>query len=493
MTLTASPAQKTCSAVIYARVSVDKTKRLKSVDQQEQEAREVAGQEGWHVGQVFVDNDRSASRYASRAREEYARLLDHLGGADVDVLILWESSRGGRELEGWAGLLNLCRRRGVRIHVVTHRRTYDLDNSRDWRTLAEDGVDNAYESEKTRERVLRDVRANAEKGRPHGKLLYGYRRVYDERGDYVRQEPDPEQAPVVQEAARRVRAGEALYSIAQDFEQRGIPTPRAGMGWRPEQVRRMVLNPGYVARRVHQGKVIGDAAWPALLTDEVFADCVARLSDPARRTVRDNRARHLLTGVTFCAHCGGRMFVGKAPRSTSADQTVLSCRTGFCTSVREAPVEEFVTELVIARLSQPDFLDLYAAPAVGDAGAARVQARELRTRLDSFITSAAQGGITPAALAAIEARLLPQIEAAEARTVTVAVPAVLRDTAGPKAARRWKRLSLDQRRSIVRLLVEVRISRVGRGTRYFRPERLGQSRWVGDSRAWSEIWAAEQA
>jgi site-specific DNA recombinase len=493
MTVVARSVQNASTAVIYARVSQDKSKRLKSVQQQEQEAREAASQHGWPVARVFRDNDRSASRYASKVREEYADLLAHLDTGDVGILILWESSRGGRELEGWAGLLNLCRRRGVRIHVVSHRRTYDLDNPRDWRTLAEDGVDSAYESEKTRERVLRDVRANAEKGRPHGKLLYGYRRVYDDRGGYIRQEPHPEQAPVVQEAAQRVRAGESMYAIARDFQARGIPTPRGGKGWRPEQIPRLVTNPGYVAKRVHQGAVIGDADWPALLSDEIYADCVSRLRDPARRTVRDNRAKHLLTGVTFCAHCDGRMFVQKAPRATDPTHTDLTCRSNFCTSVKERPVEEFVSNLVLARLSQPDFLDLYAVPGIDGAAVARRQAQELRARLDGFYASAAEGGISPAALASIEARLLPQIQDAENRSTAVAVPTVLRDAAGPQAAERWSRLSLDQRRTVVRLLVEVRVSRTGRGRRYFDPARLEQSRWVGDTRTWGEIWSCGPA
>lgn len=494
MTATKPGLRAVSLAVIYCRVSIDKKNRT-SVDQQEAESREVAAEQGWRVDRVFTDNDRSASRHATKEREEYPALLEYLATADVGVLILWESSRGDRELERWAGLLNLCRRRGIRIHVVKDKTTYDLNVARQWKALAEDGVNNAYASEETRDRVLRDVRANAAKGKPHGKLLYGYRRIYDDRGNYLEQVEHPEQAAVVREAAARVRAGESLYSIAADFQARGIPTPRGGKGWRPEQIPRLVRNPGYVAKRVHQGEVVGDAAWPALLTDEVFADCVGRLSDPARRTVRENRAKHLLTGVTFCAHCPSRMFAQKAPRATDPTHTSLTCKGGFCVAVKEQPVEDFVTDLVIARLSQPDFLDLYGAPGAGDAGRARKEEKELQDRLDGFYASAATPrGISPEALAAIEAQLLPQLADAKRRSTTAPVPAVLRDAAGPGAARWWKAASLDQRRQVVRLLVEVRVSRVGRGTRTFRPaERLPASRWVGDVRTWGEHWAEDAA
>src|SRR3954469_6987933 len=82
------------------------------------------------------------------------------------------------------------------------------------------------ESDETRKRVLRAVRANADKGRPHGKLLYGYRREYDPATrEFIEQTPDPDTAPIVQEAARRVLNGETPYAVAQDFNRRGIKPP----------------------------------------------------------------------------------------------------------------------------------------------------------------------------------------------------------------------------------------------------------------------------
>jgi hypothetical protein len=77
----------------------------------------------------------------------------------MDVVVLWESSRGGRELEEWAAFLNACRRTGTGIYITTHGRLYDMANGRDWRSLAEDGVDSAYESEKTSVRIRRHVAA----------------------------------------------------------------------------------------------------------------------------------------------------------------------------------------------------------------------------------------------------------------------------------------------------------------------------------------------
>ncbi len=435
---------------------------------------------------TFVDNDRSASRYARKEREEYTRLLTFLAGEDVDVLILWESSRGGRELESWAALLNLCRRRGVGIHVVTHHRTYDLDNPRDWRTLAEDGVDSAYESEKTRERILRSVRAKAKTGQPHGKLLYGYRRTYDDRGNFVAQVEHEEQAAIVREAARRVAAGESCYSIAQDFNERGIPTPRGGAkGWDLVQIKRTVINPGYIAQRVHKGLVIGPAAWPPILDEQVYTVCVTRLTDETRKTNRDVSLKHLLSGLARCSECDGAMRVQN-------NRTYLSyiCMEKFCTSITQAKLEGFVLEMLFGRLSREDAQDLLAPPQDDDEAArAAIEAEEKQARLDEFYAAAASGGVSPAGLAAIEARLIPEIEAAKWRARSVKVPPLLRDLIGPDVRERWEKLTVGQRREAVSLVMEVRLGKTYKGARTFDPNRLAKSRWRGDSKTWGEHWA----
>ncbi|NJC10603.1 DNA invertase Pin-like site-specific DNA recombinase [Micromonospora profundi] len=471
------------NAVIYARVSEDDKKQRRSVGEQEQECRDAATEQTWSVAKVFVDNDRSASRYARKTREEYVKLLDYLATAHVDVLVMWESSRGGRELEGWAGLLNLCRRRGVRIHVVTHHRTYDLDNPRDWRTLAEDGVDSAYESEKTRERILRSVRAKAASGKPHGKLLYGYRRTYDDRGNFIAQVPHDEHAAVVQEAAKRVAAGEASYSIAQDFNARGIPTPRGGStGWSLSQIGRMLKNPGYNGKRVHLGKIVGDADWPAIIDDETYALCRSILTDPKRKTQRDTAVRHLLSGAAVCDLCGGRMRVQK-----NRTHLAYVCHGRFCVSVKTTVLEQFVVAVLMARLSRPDALDLLSPER--DASSrqqAEQEARRKRERLDEWYAAAARDEISPAGLATIERKLLAEIEDAESRAQHVDVPPLVRDLVGPDPEQKWERLTIGQQREVVSLLLDLRVGKTYQGARSLDPARLGNSRWRGDSQTWAE-------
>lgn len=487
-------------AVIYTRVSEDDQRQRRSVGEQEQECREAATDEGWAVARVFVDNDRSASRYARKVREQYAELLAYLDANPVDVLILWESSRGGRELESWAGLLNLCRRRGIRIHIYTHGRTYDLENPRDWRTLAEDGVDSAYESEKTRVRILRSVRSGATRGKPHGKLLFGYRRTYDDRGNFLAQVIDDSQAVIIREIARRVVKGEACYSIAQDLNERSISTPLAhallakaerttdeeerkelidkanSLEWDLTQVKRTVVNPGYIGKRVYRGEIIGDADWPPILGETEYAVCVARLNDPARRTMRDRILKHLLSGtaVGWKDECGGKMRVQK-----NRTHLAYICMKDFCTSIKLETLEDYVTDVILERLSRPDAAKIIRQPveeSKSDAEAAKATVDELKARMESFYAQASEGKLSATGLAAIEARLLPDIEAAEERVQTAVAYPMLLELATIDAAAVWKSWNVAQRREAVRLLMDVRVLPTTRGARIFDPKRVS-IRW----------------
>src|SRR5688500_6723685 len=209
-------------AVIYTRVSSDPNEGGRSVSEQEAECRAVCDRNGWKVVAVLSDNDRSASRYAVKSRPAYKQLIDLVDEGGCDVLVTWEASRAQRDLMAYARLRNLCERRGVLLSYSG--RTYDMTEADDRFGTGLDALLAERESDQTRTRVLRAVRSNATKGRPHGRLRDGYRREYDPvTRELLGQVPDDETAPIVREAARRVLAGETPYAVAQDFNRRSIP------------------------------------------------------------------------------------------------------------------------------------------------------------------------------------------------------------------------------------------------------------------------------
>jgi len=281
---------------------------------------------------------------------------------------------------------------------------------------------------------------------------------------------DEKQGPIVREAAQRVLAGESLYGIARDLQDRGIPAPH-GDRWWAETVKRMLTNPGYSGRRVHDGKIVGDAIWPALIAEDDAAKLDAILNDPTRRTRRDGSIRHLLSGVARCGADGCDNPVRVQRNRGFLAYIAVPC---FHVSRRQDAVDDLVTRVIIGRLSKPDAADLFAPHQDDDAAKARLEATELRQRLDGFYAAAADNKITPDGLARVEASLLPKIEDADRRGVPSTLPPVLADVGRQvDVGAWWKGLNVQHQREVIRILVDVRIMPTQRGQRRFDPDAIG--------------------
>src|SRR6266481_6306087 len=115
------------SAIRTVTYSRNSSAKQKSINDQKADNRRVCEAGGWSVV-AELDDPSSASRYATKVRQNWVRLLELL--PDVDMVVLWEPSRGDRSLTSWAGFLDACRTHKVRIHAVSHQTTYDPANPR---------------------------------------------------------------------------------------------------------------------------------------------------------------------------------------------------------------------------------------------------------------------------------------------------------------------------------------------------------------------------
>jgi site-specific DNA recombinase len=413
-------------AGLYGRVSIlrkgakgAKDPDARSVIQQDEANTRACARYGWPVTERYADPGRSASRFSRRAREDYERLLADIRARRLDVVVFWESSRGGRELVAWATLLHECRACGVKIYITDHDRLYDLSIARDWRTLAEDGVDSAYESEKDSRRIHRDIAANAAAGRPHGKVLFGYERLYDEHTRALTEQRKHEQnAPTVCEVITRLAALHPANSIATDMARRGVATPDGGP-WNAALVRRIAVNQAYIGRRMHNGAWT-PAIWPPLVDEPTFWRAQRILNDPSRPKYRPGSAKHLLSYLATCSPCGG-------PQSVTAIRKVpyYICKDHHCTAMRQDWLDEFVTGAVCGMLDDPSFWKEISRSGDAEVLAERARADELRADLREHVQLAKARKISPASFAEIEASLLEQIGTSERRAGQIAAPPVL--------------------------------------------------------------------
>ncbi|MDT0209022.1 recombinase family protein [Curtobacterium sp. BRD11] len=487
----------------YLRVSRDRTGEGKSPDQQHAENLAAITQQGWifRPDAPYRDADRSASRYTKKQREGFQRLVDDLESGDfgADVLAVWESSRGSRRVREWADLIDLCAKNRVRIWVTTHGRLYDPRNSRDRRSLHEDAVDAEYESDKTSERLLRSVRASAERGVPHGKNLYGYVRVYDSQSRrLLRVEEHPEQAAVVREAANRVLNGDSFRAIARDFNTRGLPArrpsrveQRSDLGWTAPAVKQMLTTVAYAGKREHKGEIVADAVWPALYDFSTWQKLQALMYPASRRRTNDWPAKHLLAGIAICAVCGGRLHVGRQnagkkkldsdgnplPRQTYKTYVCdgASMRPGasdgsaFHVSMREELLDEIVVELLFERLERPEFLNR----SEDEDGKADLERKALLAEIRGYeeyledVRAQAAVQMRFDLIVDQEARIVPQIEAARARLGKLSTldPLVTRLVSEGGLRDRWADMKLPEKRRLIRAVLTPMVKPIGRGWR----------------------------
>lgn len=493
------------TVIVYARVSHTDEGSARSATDQLAELRAWARREGWAILREYQEQG-SASRYASRERPEWQAVMAAVARREADALLTWEVSRATRDLADFAALRDACVSSGMAWGYSGA--LHDLqDRSARFRTglealLAED------EAAKTRERVVRGVRAAAERGAPHGRHLYGYRRQYEGEGDDRRVSavmPDPVRAPVVKEAARRVLGGESLNSIARAFNERGLPTASTdreekGRLWSASKIRQMLQRPGYAGLRVYQGDVVGKAIWEPLISAEDWQALEAYWQESRdRHGPQDHRAAHLLTGIARCSVCGGKLVrrttrTGKVTRKDGTvapkkKYTTYACAAGveksgggFHVSITQPLLDDFVTWLVLARLSEPDFLETMAGAEEGqdeERAALRAEIAGYREHLESVRAYAAEH-LRMDLLIDQEARLTPKIAEAERRLKELASadPSVVRLAGAADIQAAWDALDLESRRHIVRcLMVPFVKPRLRPGQRGLDPERI-EIAWV---------------
>jgi hypothetical protein len=113
----------------------------------------------------------------------------------------------------------------------------------------------------------------------------------------------------------------------------------------------MLISARIAGLREHNGEVVGDAAWPAIIDRATHDRLVGLLDDPSRRRENFGRPRvHPLVGLVYCALCGGKMTTAIAPRqgrgySCRKDENpVCPARVRIVAEALEASVKGFVID-----------------------------------------------------------------------------------------------------------------------------------------------------
>jgi DNA invertase Pin-like site-specific DNA recombinase len=471
---------------MYERVStgIRDVDRSQSVEDQNRDNGAAVSRRGWTVAGRYADPGLSASRFAKRARPEWERLLADIRAGRLDVVVMWASTRGSRELEAWAGFLNACRKHGVKIYVTKDDYLYDLANDRDWRYLASEGIESAAESDKISRQSQRGIASAALRGEPHGRIPYGYARRYEHDASHPKlrrpvQYPHPEESLVVAEVITRIAAGHSNSSLLADLRERGIMC-RDGTPWVHSSLTAMAQNPIYIAKRRHNGGPFIDGNWPPLVEESVFWAATAVLSDPARKIqaekrggIRPGAARWLLSYLARCGVCDGPLNVKSVVR-VAGNIPVYRCLKG-CVLAPVTWLDELATVAVVGFCAKSPLFEMLTAGDGSEAATSRAEAQSERDRLREFEEQAISGELSAQAYARIASRLETRIAELEDTARRMSTPPPLRDLlAGVPGtatqAERWKEvharwvgMPLTAKRSVIRAIFAPELHPAGRG------------------------------
>lgn len=448
------------STAAYLRISIDRKGEAVSTTRQGKRAREIAAKHGLPVPVEYLEPGSTSASKRRGKKSAYAGLLADVRAGRVQVVIVWDLDRLTRqpdEMEEW---LKLCERHGVRIITMDGEVDTTSPNGRLFLRIKADVSRHEVEHKAARQRDANRDRAEA------GKPWTGGRRAYGYTADYAAL-VEPE-ASNVRAMFTDVLAGVKLRTIVARLNAAGQKTTR-GLPWTTPGLRVVLHNPTYAGRRRLNGVEVADLTGaPAIVDYDTFAAVQTIIDDPARLTSsRGGRGPlYLLSGVARCGLCGAKVHGGKGS-SRGRSWRLWRCAECLRLSRKAEPIEEYVTEVVLARLRRKDAAKLFRATAP-DLGPLRQRAGELRAQRAAL---AADLDVDLDFAKARDRRLRAELEKVDAEIAAKSGKSALRAFAGGRdPGEVWDELDLDARREVVRELVEVDLLPAGRGRQSFDPD-----------------------
>jgi len=453
-------------AAVYCRISSDRDGERLGVERQEQDLRRICTERGWEVIEPpYVDNDLSAAD-PRKVRPEYKRLLEDIKRGAVDAVATWDLDRLTRRPIELEDFVAVCDQAGV-TQLAFVGGNVDMGTGDGLLVARIKGAVAAEEVRKTRQRIKRKHQELAERGLSHG----GGTRPFGFEEDRVTiREPE---AVLIREAASRVLAGETLYAIRKDWIERGVRSV-TDKPWSVTGIKAFLTRPRTVGLRQHQGQVIGEASWPAILDRQTWDQVCAVLQDPSRRQPAPSR-QYPLRGILHCGECdraltamprGGRRLYGCRKESGGCGHIFISADN----------VESYVTGRLLPLMDSPVMRQAVTEGTEDQAAAARALVVEnaadekmLRLLEDDYGDRA----ITRQVFLRQSQRITSRIEARLSQIAALRGHSAL-DRLGGQVAQQWGSMTSDEQRAVfLTLITKIRVKRATHhGSNRFDPTRL---------------------
>lgn len=452
-------------AVIYVRISRDRTGAGLGIERQEDDCRELAARLGLTVREVYADNDISAA--SGKRRPGYRKMLADLTIAPATVLC-WHTDRLQRRPAELEEYVLLAEKHGIATHAVQAGKL-DLATPSGRLVARMLGAAAAYEIELMRARHQAAKRQAALKGE-----WRGGRRPFGYEPGGMRLEPDEAQA--LADGTRAVIGGMTLAALARQWNEAGILTSTGGQ-WEARQLGRTLTRARNAALIEHwtkadpergtprQQEIIGPAKWPAVVSEAEWRQVRAVLEDPVRRTTPGPARRWLLSGIALCGICGGPMVGTTTGSKRGRSRPVYRCRAAGLHVGRDShSLDRYISTMTITYLGSPVAVAALAraTPAPGTE-LLRDEIGGIRAQLDELAVEARHRRITARQMAMASGPLMADLGELEARLAAAARPALLSPFAGHDPREVWEELPLDSQRAIVAGLFMITVNPAPKG------------------------------
>ena len=357
---------------IYLRLSsADGTEsESNSIGNQRSYLHQWAAREGWQIVAEFLDDGHTGTDFE---RPGFRALMAALQEKRITTFATTDLSRLGRNyLE--VGLLQEKTFPALGVRYIAVNDGYDsacADTGSIDPSLFKNLMNDIYARDCSN-KVLRAKRTLQRQGKYLGSAPYGYRL---DPADKYHLLPDPDTAPIVQRIYALFLAGETRTHIARLLIQEQVPCPARAKGmtgrrftgeWTPTTIKRILTLPTYygavtqhtremVSYKVHKARFLDSDDWivvegthEGLVTKADFLQAQKLLE--TRGYTAPEAQPHRLTGLVYCADCGGKLFAHKVGGHFYLTCYTYSRRPGqhLCTS--HAIREDWLEAQVCARL-----------------------------------------------------------------------------------------------------------------------------------------------
>lgn len=286
-------------AALYIRVStLEQAQEGYSVGEQRERLIAYCKAQDWLIADIYVDGGYTGSNLN---RPGIQKLMSET--EKFDVVLVYKLDRLSRSQRDTLYLIEEIFRPN-KVDFVSMQESFDTSSPFGKAMIGLLAVFAQLEREQIKERTWMGRVARAKTGLHHGggNIPIGY--DYEDGKLIV----NPYEAEQVRKIYEWYLSGASLKAITDKLQDAGYTNKYSNYNsW--SSVRNILENETYIGR-LHFGDVVVDHAHEAIITEEQFN--AAQILRGKRREQFGSHAfqsKHVLTGLLFCGHCGGRYYL----------------------------------------------------------------------------------------------------------------------------------------------------------------------------------------